>query len=988
MAEDEPLSLCAAQWAFIKKTRAAVNNDPNSFFGRHNWRHITPPGGKNDGYLFNDKRKTSVDDFYVRPITCWVPHLLISNHVPTCPSCKEKDQVDIIKSRWINCPKVVFGITSNKYLDTLLYPCGRCKRTFAGYNKHSLQLDANVIFGFFNYYLGHGYAVDEDLYRMIVDESTTCSTATIASRLKRMQVTEYLDQYQLYLAAVGLNKVKPPQRKKQRTITSMLPQPTGDPELDALLKSRQALQMESKRQRALMNSAHNKHGMDISFRAILKDKENHNIHGESNLIPGIGRTKIERLISCDILSAHALLQADPVQYLAHGICHLIPRWQSKVEDYYKSLQQKFLASKNAYDNILAEFEQANTALEDYKNSNRAREVQRRVAIGRSNPYRPGYRRNGSATATVETNPNEEAVHWKPPLFSKFKDKKGYNGRVISKHVIDSIVITVFNHRKSFIEVKMMGLCAWMLKIDFNYKLASKIRVWTGPGQSFTPFKCLVTIQNEDGLTVFWKALKQSESFAEITQDLLRLRHRLNRNNAATKTSQGGSTEQSVKVVYVDNCCNVCNSLKRCFPGCLVKLDAFHWLKRWTEMLFDPKSALAGVFRALMSRALLTCGPDEFDNARERLKNRGKTSPTIREVMKEANTVIPQPPLLRANVEAVLKYCLAKDAAAERVIVLRPEGDDSPMPARFFTTKPNVVKYVTRKQMRHVDKGCLSDPPIEVGNIFRFNEKTQCCYVARGTNTNERDNLDLSTKILSATHIGIHRADRLMCTFFDQKNTDKAIGRLGEEDFGTYETERLLILNSYASTVGYTEEDGLPFPNVSAPTVCSAATKEHMGFSYHLLQEQFDDVSNPTDAICQDVNYGEESELDTDDRERLEELTEAQQNDFMDILADELDVEVVFDKEESFNEADAIVERELEQLRVAEEVNRADNNLVNKQYIQKELSRLIPNSDGRETTLQAFSRLAGDQAWIPFRMPDCASPANEVDRAEADHFSGT
>jgi hypothetical protein len=477
MDKDEPSSLGTAQWAFIKKMRAAVNNDPKAFFGKNNWRHISPTGGKNDGTLFNDQRKTTVDAFYVRPITCWVPHLLIRNHVPTCPGCKEKDHVDVIKARWINCPKVVFGITSNKYLDTLLYPCGRCKSSFAGYNKQSLQLDANVVFGFFNYYLGHGYAVDEDLYRMIVDEASTCSTAAIASRLRRLQRTEYLDQYQLYLGAVGLDKVKPPQRKKQRTITSMLPKPSGDPELDALTKAWHAKQMEAKLQRALMNSAHNKHVMDIRFMAILKDKENHNIHGAQNLIPGIGRTKIEKLIACNILSAHALMQADPVHFVAHGICHLIPRWQGKVEDYYKSLNRKFKAAQKAYNETVADFEQANKALEEYKDSDTAREVQRRVAIDHSNPYRGGVRRAAGATTTrltVDNDDTEADPDWKPPLFSKFDDKKGYNGRVISKHVIDSIVITVFNHRKSFIEAKMMGLCAWILKIDFNYKLASKI----------------------------------------------------------------------------------------------------------------------------------------------------------------------------------------------------------------------------------------------------------------------------------------------------------------------------------------------------------------------------------------------------------------------------------------------------------------------------------------------------------------------------------
>jgi hypothetical protein len=48
---------------------------------------------------------------------------------------------------------------------------------------------------------------------------------------------------------------------------------------------------------------------------------------------------------------------------------------------------------------------------------------------------------------------------------------------------------------------------------------------------------------------------------------------------------------------------------------------------------------------------------------------------------------------------------------------------------------------------------LSDPPSTLVNIFRRNAVTDVTYVARGTNTNERDNLDLGTNILTATHIG-------------------------------------------------------------------------------------------------------------------------------------------------------------------------------------------------------------------------------------------
>ena len=103
---------------------------------------------------------------------------------------------------------------------------------------------------------------------------------------------------------------------------------------------------------------------------------------------------------------------------------------------------------------------------------------------------------------------------------------------------------------------MLGLLAEIPKIDFNYKLAKKIRVWSKQGQSFAPYRSIVTIQNEDGLTVFWKALKHSESFSEIVEDLKRLRQRLNRNKALanSEANQDASTaKEAVKVVYVDYC---------------------------------------------------------------------------------------------------------------------------------------------------------------------------------------------------------------------------------------------------------------------------------------------------------------------------------------------------------------------------------------------------------------------------------------------------
>ena len=156
------------------------------------------------------------------------------------------------------------------------------------------------LFGYFDFYLGHGYAVDEQLFSLIVEFSTTVSTSVIWGRLKSLQTTEYLNQYQLYLRAVGLDIVRQPM-KKQRFITAMLPKITGDAQLDKLIKDRAAKQSHVSRCRMNFNAAHNKSELDITFQSVLKDKENHNVHGRHNVMKGIGSTKIERLIRAEVI---------------------------------------------------------------------------------------------------------------------------------------------------------------------------------------------------------------------------------------------------------------------------------------------------------------------------------------------------------------------------------------------------------------------------------------------------------------------------------------------------------------------------------------------------------------------------------------------------------------------------------------------------------------------------------------------------------------
>ena len=72
-----------------------------------------------------------------------------------------------------------------------------------------MKLDSSAYGSYFTFYLGHGYVVDEQLHRYIVELAANDSTAMIHRRLNRMHYDHYFDDYQLYLTAVASDKVRP-----------------------------------------------------------------------------------------------------------------------------------------------------------------------------------------------------------------------------------------------------------------------------------------------------------------------------------------------------------------------------------------------------------------------------------------------------------------------------------------------------------------------------------------------------------------------------------------------------------------------------------------------------------------------------------------------------------------------------------------------------------------------------------------------------------
>jgi hypothetical protein len=386
----------------------------------------------------------------------------------------------------------------------------------------------------------------------------------------------------------------------------------------------------------------------------------------------------------------------------------------------------------------------------------------------------------------------------------------------------------------------------------------------------------------------------------------------------------------------------------------------------------------------MTRAVFNVEPQEFRRAEQKVQEKKKRKATIKEIMKEANSVIPSPDILRTNVEAVLKYVQDKDTETEHKLSTWVEGDNGPKPERFL--KSIGVRDRCRKQFKHIDKGCLSDPPSNLVNIFRWNACKDVCYVARGTNTNERDNFDLGNKILTATHIGIHRADRLMCCFFEHRNHQKSITRLGQEDYGTHQTEQLLMLNGAAMSAGYSK-DNLPFPSVSAPTTRTGDIKEFIGFCY-ALPSSIHNVSNPTESrFNNDSTFdGEEDDVSEGGNEEIDDGDAAELS-LAETFGDDFDVEVLLTETGYLQPTEESAREINRELQLLERHDIADaNDRLNMDKIQNELWKLLPINSSPESTLNAFKRLTEKHPWFPLRAPDSTSPKTDVDKEEEALFA--
>jgi len=552
--------------------------------------------------------------------------------------------------------------------------------------------------------------------------------------------------------------------------------------------------------------------------------------------------------------------------------------------------------------------------------------------------------NADSQETSQQHPSTTTTTTTIQEYSKFEDTAGYNGRFFSAYYIECIFATHFNLQKPGMLQLMSCIGGEVLSMDTMYKAPKRVTVYVN-GKPFCPWVGLTTVMNEHGACIWWGFIKGSESISEIAPHLKRLKARLDR-------IQGPDT---LKVIYVDNCCNVRAKLQEIFGNdVLVCLDIFHWLQRWEDCIRDRHSERYAVFRALMSRAVLQASPEEYSEQKLLVEKKLGRVPTVKEVLAACHTVTPPVDAIHRSISAIVEYFLMEDAKAvaragaqsaeeEVANLLEPRSkatESSTQQQRLFFKDHAIVRKKHADQSKHIK--CIVDP---AGVCLHRTSPEGKKYCSRGSSKNERLNRKVNEDVLRFPIIAAQRAERAMWQLLDGWNRKANIVRSGGTDYHIANIESLAYGNALALEAGCQE---LPF-NISLPTTpVTQGNIEYMGFE--LCKEG---VGVPTGDLEDMVGNNEQED---DGRGGIEVCVGAGSSS---------------DGEEEEDSSTYLAH----QVDNQEMVNNAVNQIETIIHAACE-----PQISQSQSSLQVFSAMTGNCPWLPF-----SDDNNAIAKAERELF---
>ena len=924
---------------------------------QNDWTDIKPP-----------RPKPLVPSFFdLKGIAAFVPHLLIKGFVPWCPKCKSRAHVDLSVESWrfAENPKPLFGLGREREFEYVRYECkppGHQKHSFNSYDAESLRLGGAELLGMFRFYVSRNYAVDEQLHHFLTNSMFT-PVAQLSRMLTSMVQQKYVNDLIEYYTCAIRGTVKTYQNGapvlhhdvSQRKIQGFAVDKNNE-SADIVA----ARKLESNARRSLRNlgfkvtSVKQKAEDDIDLRKLLEVKGKKN---EQTLrIASMGPAKIKELLDSGFTTGRQFVSLWRHERHNPRVLALLERRQQSnrqskpeklPEQWARGFEKEFATRQQLYETIKEQADSLIATLAEHEQN-----LAKLVSAQQSNNTDS----NNSQNDQDSLDDNKQILP-----FSDVTDKNGYNAKFLSADRINAIIGSHFRDRKPLLQAKMQRLGGRILSLDFVYPLAKRIWVQQKDGTRFRPFKCLASIKNEDSLVIWWGMLKGDESIVAIQLHLGKLRARFIHLGYSLRI-----------VIYVDNCCNVKAKIEEVWPEALVKLDHWHWFKRWDEAMVDPKSENGRLFKALMSRAVLVAPDDEVNRKRTAMMGRLKRVVTLQEVLRECDTVAPQSEEMKGLVWAVIDYFLKLDFQTEKQLSDWPQESTAPRPKLTFK-RGAILQNVIRRQLAHVTKGCLSDPQHEhpdFADLSLYTKVGNKTYCARGSGSNERSNLALEQDVIAGvSQMGPGRAERGIWTRYNDWNDNANIKRKGAVNHRTKNTESLALGNSLAVQCGI---ETLPFKDVSCPTIDASAPQERMGFdTYAGFDEAADDDNNTMGD--NDDNAGEDEDDDDDDGD--DDGGDGDDGDGDDGDGNDGDGG---DDDGGDDAIDDDLTPDASELNYAEDVY---------QQVREAIGPILNRrryEGGRETTMEAFNRQTGGSSWVPISQD--LKTKDKVDVEEQRYFN--
>lgn len=461
----------------------------------------------------------------------------------------------------------------------------------------------------------------------------------------------------------------------------------------------------------------------------------------------------------------------------------------------------------------------------------------------------------SAVISMEQDNPSSSADMQPGPFPKFAE---FGGHHISTYMVDSIAYSFAETNEPYFDAQMTALGGEVLCADQTFEICKKVLATdSATALRFRPFEGFASIMNEYGQVIWYAFVFTKESMRELKPALQILKQRLDKLGLKPK------------VGYVDNCCTVRSAYKEVFGDAFrVLLDPFHWLARWLGCIAVPEGhQLYFSFRAMMSQALMCIDQDDFDAESKKLREAGKPV-SYKAVAPSCRNYILPPEKLLPRVNAVITYWTARDeritartaeidtkrqlgsATAEQLeedlgeLFFKPFKFTSVYLSQISHICPKTVERKGRSTVRNATHtmcgpdctGCLSDPQGINLNVKKPSHKDYISgkqknptrkgyFTKRGSSQQENMHSKLR-KAVGWFAQGARKVSAKVKNFLFRWNQKAGVEKRGETDYGTYQTQALALINSYAAEAG----GDLPFPDLKVATAQNV--KESLGMSFN------------------------------------------------------------------------------------------------------------------------------------------------------------